>query len=79
MESEHDKVEIISKQISALAIPLFHAPSCDMVTECSTAVGSILGYKDVLRCVFDSEECKYRYSEGEKFEKSSGGALHDSK
>ena len=46
------------KQISAPAIPLFRAPFRDMATECNTAVGSILGYKDVLRCAFDSEECK---------------------
>ena len=46
------------KQISAPAIPLFRAPFRDMATECNTAVGSILSYKDVLRCAFDSEECK---------------------
>ena len=55
------------KQISALVISWLRAPS-RMVTECSsTDVDSVQDYKDVLRCVFDSEECKIDTVKAKRF------------
>ena len=57
------------KQINALVISWLRAPS-RMATECSsTDVDSVRDYKDVLRCVFDSEECKIDTVKAKRFKK----------